>query len=316
MSQEIHVVIGSGQVGSVLAENLLAEGKKVRVVKRRASGAPKNAELVLGDAADAAFCRDAMRGAKAVYHVMNPPYDTRAWRKVLPVVMGNLIRAAGETGARLVVLDNLYALGKTGGLPMRGDSPQNPVSEKGKIRAEVSDALFRAHREGRVHAVSVRAADFYGPGGVLTGLGDYFWRPVLKGRAAPLLMNPETPHAYTYIGDVAKAMVFLGNAENDVLGKIWIAPTAQAESTRALIGRFSRIYGREIAFSVMPKALRKTLKWFVPILKEVDEMLYQWEEPFLLDDAPFRRRFGMEPTDPDVGARLTVEWAKAHYGGS
>ena len=52
----------------------------------------------------------------------------------------------------------------------------------------------------------------------------------------------------------------------------------------------------------------------VPLMREINEMLYQWDEPFVVDDRRFRERFGMHPTDADEAAQATVNWAKATYG--
>ncbi|MEW6690191.1 MAG: NAD(P)H-binding protein, partial [Pseudomonadota bacterium] len=114
---ELHVVFGAGQVGPLLALRLLEAGKQVRIARRSAAAAPRGVELMQGDAADAGFCARAAQGAAAVYHCMNPAYDARTWAALLPRWMDNLVAAAGRAGARLVVLDNLYMLGRPGGRP-------------------------------------------------------------------------------------------------------------------------------------------------------------------------------------------------------
>ena len=48
--------------------------------------------------------------------------------------------------------------------------------------------------------------------------------------------------------------------------------------------------------------------------KELKEMGYQWEQPFVADDSAFRAKFGVAPTPVADGARATVEWAKAAFG--
>jgi nucleoside-diphosphate-sugar epimerase len=105
------------------------------------------------------------RGASTVYHCMNPPYYARVWAELLPRYMENLIAAAGQNGARLVVLDNVYMLGRPQGKPLDEDTPPRPCSRKGEIRARVAERMWEAHRRGDVRATSGRASDFYGPGG-------------------------------------------------------------------------------------------------------------------------------------------------------
>src|SRR5215475_889855 len=141
MAEELHVLFGGGQVGYPLARILADRGKRVRIVKRSTGGLPEGVELAQGDAADLNFCVEAARGASTVYHCMNPPYYARVWTELLPRYMNNLIVAAGRSGARLVVLDNVYMLGRTQGKPLDEDTPPRPCSRKGEIRAKVAERM-------------------------------------------------------------------------------------------------------------------------------------------------------------------------------
>ena len=311
---KLHVVFGAGQVGSFLALELLAAGARVRVAKRSEEGIPEGAEPFLGDATEPAFCRQASEGADVVYHCMNPPYDTRAWAQLLPRWLENLVAAAGGTGARLVVMENLYMVGRGGDDPIDEDTPMNPSSRKGEIRARLAEQLFEAHRSGDVRAVSGRASDFYGPRGVGTHFAGAFWRPALRGKRAAFLPNPDTPHTYHYIPDVARGLATLGQADDDALGRHWMLPCAPAEPSRALVDRMGRALGRPVELRGMPRSMVKVLGWFMPLLGEIGEMLHQWDAPFMVDDRRFRARFETSATDPDEGAAATVTWAKREFG--
>src|SRR5262249_39813897 len=142
---ELHVLFGAGQVGYPLAARLLAARKRVRIAKRSSAHVPPGCEMALGDASDQAFCISAATGATTVYHCMNPPYSARLWAELVPRYMENLIAAAARTQARLVVLDNLYMLGRSGGRPLNEDTPMNPSSRKGEIRARAAERLYDAH---------------------------------------------------------------------------------------------------------------------------------------------------------------------------
>lgn len=313
MSGELHVVFGAGQVGEWLGRLLLQSGHQVRLVRKSAGGGPPGVTVVQGDATDAALCSEAARGASTVYHCMNPAYSTRAWAELLPLYMDNLIAAAGRTGARLVVLDNLYMLGQPNGRPLSEDSPPNPCSRKGEIRARVAEQLFDAHRRGDVLATAGRASDFYGPGAVRSHLGDPFWQPALAGKAARVLLDPDAIHTYHYVPDVAAGLLALGTAAADAYGQPWMLPCAPAGSLVELVARFSRALGREIEFVSLPRLMVKAVGLFVPLVREVDEMTYQWDEPFVVDDRRFRARFGQQHTDVDEAAAVTVAWARKHY---
>jgi nucleoside-diphosphate-sugar epimerase len=312
MTDELHIIFGGGQVGQPLARILRNRGLRVRMVKRSA-GTPEGIELMRGDATDPDFCRKAARGAAAVYHCMNPPYSARIWADVVPKYINNLIGAAGSSGARLVVLESVYMLGRTGGRPMNEDTPVNPCSRKGEIRAREAERLFEAHRRGEVRATAARASDYYGPGATLSHVGDQFWKPVIAGGRGRVLVNPETIHTYHYVPDVAAGLATLGTAGDDAYGKPWMLPCQPAESLRALVARLSPYLGRDIGLTVMPRWALRGLGLMVPMIREINEMLYQWDEPFVIDDRRFRAAFSAEPTAVERAAADTVEWAKEHY---
>jgi hypothetical protein len=246
---------------------------------------------------------------------MNPPYSAQVWADVIPKYIENLIAAAGSAGARLVVLESVYMLGRTGGRPMNEDTPMNPCSRKGEIRAREVERLFEAHRRGEVCATAGRASDFYGPGATLSHFGDQFWKPVLAGGRGRVVISPDAVHTYHYVPDVAAGLAALGTAGQDVYGKPWMLPCAPAESMRALVARFSQCLGRDIALTVLPRWAVKALGLAVPMMREVDEMMYQWDEPFVIDDRRFRATFHAEPVEPGRAAADTVAWARSYYGG-
>lgn len=314
MTTGVHVVFGAGQIGPLLAARLVAAGRRVRVV-RRSSGPIDVAgvEVLRGDALDAAFCAEAARGAEAVYHCINTPYFARVWAETLPRIQSNLVAAAGRVGARLVVLDNLYPYGRTGGRPMNEDTPQRPSSRKGEIRARLHDDLLEAVARGAVRAAVGRASDFFGPGaGAGSHLGERFWRGVLAGKSGQVIVNPDVPHTYHFTRDVAEGLAALGlDPGSDGL---WMLPCAPAITTRALVERFGAALGRPIAIRRVPPLVLSALSLVVPFVRELNEMAYQWEEPFVVDDARFRARFGDRATPLDRAARDTVAWAQATWG--
>lgn len=308
----LHVVFGSGQIGTPLAALLRDRGHRVRVV-RRSGGSVPGVEVRLGDAGDPAFAAEAAAGASAIYHAMNPPYFADVWARELPRLATSLLGAAARANARLVVLDNLYMLGNPNGAVMNESTPVNPCSRKGEVRARVAEQLFDAHRRGDARVVSGRASDFYGPGGVGTYFGDAFWPRVLAGQSAQVLSDPAITHTYHYTLDVAAGLAALGTAEDDVTGSWWMLPAQPAEPSAAMIRRFGAALGREVKVDRVPGFVLGAMGLFMPLMRELREMSYQFAAPFLVDDARFRARFGAAPTSLDDGARAMTEWATSHY---
>lgn len=309
----VHVVFGAGQIGPLVAQKLRERGRHVRIVRRSAGPvAIQGVEVVRGDAMDRSFCAAAVGDAGAVYHCINTPYFAKVWEETLPRIQENLVAASGKAGARLIVLDNLYAYGRTGGRMMDESMPQRPSSRKGAIRARLHDALMEAVARGDVQVAVGRASDFFGPSaGAGSHLGERFWRGVLAGRTGDVIVEPDTPHTYHFTRDVAAGLVALG-LDPDADG-LFMLPCEPAVSTRALVDRFAFALGRPIALRRLPPVLLSALGLVVPMMRELKEMQYQWEEPFVVSDAKFRARFGPLSTPLDQAAHETVEWARAIY---
>jgi nucleoside-diphosphate-sugar epimerase len=312
--RELHVVFGAGQVGPPLARLLAAAGHRVRLVRR--SDVPvsiPDVEAVRADARDAAAATEVVRGATSVYHCMNVAYFAATWAAELPRLLDGLIAATGRAGARLVVLDNLYAYGKPAGRRLTEATPFAPCSRKGEIRARLHQQLEAAVQRGEVRAVTGRAADFYGPGGVGTLFADRFWPSALAGKPTPMIVPLDQPHTYHFIPDVAAGLAALG--QDQAAAGTFMLPCQPAESTGALVNRLGEALGRPITATRMSPLLLKGLGLFIPILRELPEMAYQWEEPFEVDDARFRARYGPLVATRADAARQTVDWGRATFGG-
>lgn len=306
-----HVVLGSGQIGNALARALRAEGHDVVSVRRSAGGDADGLRVAAGNMADRAFAAEVARGAEVLYHVMNPAYHR--WADELPPLTEGVVHAAKTSGARLVVLDNLYAHGRMNGLPMREDSPQVPCSKKGALRKAMAERLLESHARGEIRVTIGRASDFVGPGIVQAHLGERFFQRVLSGKPGELLGPASMPHAFTYGPDVVRGLVALGR-EPKASGHVWHLPTLPARPIQDWTGALGRELGITIRTTVTPGWVLAMLGLFVPEMREFEEMRYQWEAPYLVDDTRFRESFGFEATPFETQVRETARWAAARYG--
>jgi nucleoside-diphosphate-sugar epimerase len=314
--RELHVVFGAGQIGTPLAERLVRAGHDVRVVRRTPGTPPAGATLRTGDAGDALFVAEAVRGARVVYHCMNPAYSTSTWAHELPRWRTALVAAAASAGARIVMLDNVYLLGRPNGQRLSEQSPIAPCSKKGEIRAREWQAWLAAHHKGDVRLVCGRASDFYGPGATLTYFGDAFMPAALGSGVARWLTRIDTPHTYHYTLDVAAGLAELGAAADADTGRWWMLPAAPAVSSQAMIDLLGEAMGQKLRVQAVPTLAIRGLSMFVPILRELGEMGYQWSEPFVVDDRAFRTRFSAKPTPLEQGVPAMLDWARQHYAAS
>lgn len=309
-SSPVHVVVGGGQIGQLTVELLAARGERVRQVYRRAKAERRdNVEVLPGDMTDPRFAETATQDATVVYDCSNPPYDR--WPELLLPLGRGVLHAARKAGASVVALDNLYLYGRPSG-PMRPDSPVQPCSRKGQLRAQLAEERLRAHERGEAPVTIVRASDFYGRGVTNALFGDHFFRRVLVGKSAQIFGDPDLPHSYTYGPDVAATLVSLGENERS-RGKVWHVPTALAESTRQLVNRFAEELGRPIPLFVVPRLLLRAIGCFNGLMRENVEMLYQWEVPYVLDSSGTEEIFGLRSTPFATAIPVTLAWARQHY---
>ena len=144
-----------------------------------------------------------------MYQTLNPEYHR--WAEDFPPLQRSVLAAAEANGARFVNMDNVYSYGRPGGQPLTEESPQEPHTRKGRVRLDMADELWAAHRAGRVEVVSGRASDYYGPGaGVASPLGDRVLGPVVAGKRVSLFGDPGLVHSYTYLPDIGEGLAVLG----------------------------------------------------------------------------------------------------------
>jgi len=312
-ANDLHVVFGAGQIGVPLAFELLRRGHQVRMVRRTPGVPPAGMTLRTGDAGDATFVAEATQGAVAIYHCMNPSYSASQWAQDLPRWRNALLASAARQNARVVLLDNLYMLGRPNGSKLSESSPIAPCSRKGEVRAREWQEWLAAHHRGDARVTCGRGSDFYGPGATQTYFGDAFMPKALSSGVAFTLTRLDTAHTYHYTLDVAAGLATLGEAADGDYGRWWMLPAAPAEPTQRLIDRLGSALGVELKVQAVPTLAMKGLGLFMPMLRELGEMGYQWSEPFVTDDRAFRGRFGGKPTSLDVGARAMAAWARQHY---
>ncbi|HVR20380.1 MAG TPA: NAD-dependent epimerase/dehydratase family protein [Polyangiaceae bacterium] len=306
----LHVIVGAGQIGPNIAARLLERGLRVRLVQRRtpSTAGLAGVETARADVSDPDSAARAFEGASVVYHTANPVY-TEWPRLLLPLTRG-IAAGATRAGAHLVVLDNLYMYGRAPGGVMREDTPVAPCSAKGELRAEAAHVLLTARDRGELAVTIGRASDFFGPGATLSAIfGPRFWQRALRGKPGEVFGDPNQPHSYSYVRDVADALVTLGTDER-AKNRLWHLPVNPAEPTRTTIARAARALGIELGAKRFAPRLLSLLGVVSPMLREVAEMTYQWEAPFVLDDSRFRDTFGVTATPWDPAMNETAAWGR------
>lgn len=309
-ARETHVVFGTGAIGATLIEDLHAAGHTVRGVNRSGrADVPDGVDVIAGDAADTEFSTHASKGADVVYLCLNAPYDQ--WAEMLPPLQRAVVAGARSTGAKLIVLENLYMYGPTDGKPLTEDLPYGATTRKGSLRAMMSLELMDAHKAGDVRVTIGRASDYFGPRGVLSSMGETVFRPAIAGEKSRLAGKLDLPHTYAYLPDIAKGLAVLG-VRDEALGRAWHLPNTETVTTGEFVGKVYRAAGNDPNMSGTPRFILKLVARKDPVVRELIEMLYEFEEPFVVDDTQFRDAFGAETTPLDDAIATTVAWFRAH----
>ncbi len=315
MTNEQHVIYGSGPVGTAVSEILVAQGKRVQVVTR--SGARKHllpqVEVVRGDATSPEDARRVCTGATHVYNCTNPP-DYHRWPEQFPPLQRGVLEGAAAAGAKLIVMENLYVYGPHDGAPMSEDMPMHGQGSRSSSRVQMTKALFAAHASGEVRAVSVRASDLLGPHVAESLVGERFFAPILAGKPAQLFANLDVPHSVSYIRDVGQALVNVGSNDR-ALGRAWHVPNAPAVTLREI----ARILGAQAngtpQLQALPRLVTRMLLPILalstPVLRGLEENLYISYEPYIVDHSQYAQLFGDHATPLAEAIRATAEWYRA-----
>jgi nucleoside-diphosphate-sugar epimerase len=307
---ELHVIFGTGPIGIAVMGELIAEGKKVRMISRSGRAeVPEEVELRAGDAADLEVTREMCQGAAVVYNCANPPYHK--WPELFPDLQNGILVGAATSGAKLVSMENLYMYGLTRGKPLTEDRPYDATTRKGMIRARMAEELMSAHESGRVRVTCARASDFFGPEARLAAMGERVFYPALAGKKAQVLGNPDLPHTLTYVPDIGRALVLLGK-KDEALGQTWHVPSPTTVTTRKFIEMVYAETGHKPKIKSVPRILIRFMGKFNPAMKELYEMLYLFEEPLVMDHSKFEQRFNFQATPLETAIKATVDWFRAH----
>jgi nucleoside-diphosphate-sugar epimerase len=226
---------------------------------------------------------------------------------VWPKIIQNVIHACSEGGIPLIFFDNVYMYGHVDG-PMTEDTPYNPCSRKGEIRAVIAHKIMDRVKEGRLTATIARAADFYGPGADSTSvLNLLVINKLAKGKMANWLGNDRVPHSYTFTPDTGKALYLLATDPSSY-NQVWHLPTTNPAPN-------GKEYVNMIAAALKVKPRNMNLNGFMvrmaglfdTTVAELREMMYQNNYPYIFDSTKFENHFNVKPTSYEEGIAQTLE---------
>lgn len=307
MAKPLAVILGAGPVGLTVGKLLVQKDHSVRFITRSGKQVPlEGTETLAADIRNPQALTAAAQGARILIHAAGIPYQD--WAREFPAMQSSILTAARSLGAVVVFAENLYSY-SGGSMPLNEHSEENPPTKKGTLRLDLSRQWLEAHRTGQVKAVSVRASDYFGPGATRSPnshFGARFFPSFEAGKSVAFLGVPDARHSFTYLKDYARALVDVA-LDPGSWGRVWICPSLGPTTARTVAELFAAEAGKSVKVGALPSTLVKLLGLFNPLIREVVEMLYQFEKEFTVDASEFEARFGWKATDLKTAVRETWE---------
>jgi nucleoside-diphosphate-sugar epimerase len=293
----MQTILGAGGIiGIELARALTAYTDNIRLVSRHPHKVNDNDKVHAADLTDPAQTAVAIRGSKIVYLTVGLPYRTKVWQQTWPLIMHNVIEGCKVYKAKLVFFDNIYMYDRNTLADMQEDNPINPPSKKGKIRAEIAQMLMDEVEQANIQALIARSADFYGPGTSTSLLMETVFKNFRQGKKANWFCSANHQHSFTYTPDAGKATALLGNSDS-AFNQVWHLPTdGNPLSGSEWIEAIAEAMIVESRYQVLNKSFIRILGLINSDLKELGEMLYQYDRDYFFNSAKFENAFQLRPT--------------------
>jgi len=305
----MQTILGAGTVGTELAKTLTKYTKKIRLVGINPKKVNESDELFQANLTNLEETIRAVEGSEVVYLTVGIPYSAKVWESEWPLVMQNVITACKKHNAKLVFFDNVYMYGKVADW-MTEETPVRPSSKKGEVRARVAEMLLQEVRNGKLKALIARSADFYGPNTPTSVLSVMVFGNLKKGKKPQWMLNDEVKHTFTYLPDAVRAMALLGNTES-AYNQVWHLPTDKNALTgKEIIKLATEAFGVKLQYTLLSKGMLRMAGFFIRVVKENIEMLYQNESDYLFDSSKFDHAFDFQVTPYKDGIMETVRSLK------
>ena len=307
MKTKTQVILGAGgAIGKDLAKELKKHTNKVRLAGRHPVAVNEDDELFTGDLVVPQKAEEAVKGADVAYLVVGLEYNTKTWQKLWPEVMKNVIGACIKHKTSLVFFDNIYMYNPETLNPMTEETEIRPQSKKGLVRAEIAQMILDEVKTGNLEALIARAADFYGPGINNSVLNEVVFTNLKAGKKANWFCSTSVKHNFTYTPDAAKATAMLGNTKS-AYGQVWHLPTAPAAPMQEWIDTFAKELDVKSKTRIVSKNIVSLAGIMVPIMRELKEMMYQYDRDYDFDSSKFETVFNIKPTPMEEGIKQVVK---------
>ena len=322
-----HVLVtgGTGFIGGHLVRQLIDNGNSVcvltRSVERARKNLPASTHLLEGDVTDPLICREAVSGAKTVFHLaaahQEPGIRDERYHEVHVEGTRHLLEASKSEGVeRFVHCSTVGVIGNVGKTPADETWPHKPEEVYQSTKSEAEMLALKFHRETGLPVVVARPTATYGPHDMrLLKL----FKMINSGRFV-MLGSGNVNYHMVFIDDAVRALCLLAE-HPDAVGEVFNL----AGSEYCTLNNLVRLIADELGVS--PPRLRLPA-WPVQVIGSVVEKvciplgveppIYRRRVDFFTKNRAFsidkiRDRLQFEPsTTLKAGIMKTIEWYRSH----
>ena len=310
----MQTILGAGgSIGTELALELKKYTDRVRIVSRNPEKVNDNDELIKADLTDPEATKKAVEGSEVVYLTVGLPYFYKVWNKAWPLIMNNCINACKLYGAKMVFFDNIYLYDREQFNYLDENTTVAPSSKKGEVRANIAEKFMNAVNSKEIEGLIARSPDFIAIKNSIPV--EMVYKSLVQGKRAQWFSTFNKKHTFIYAPDAARASALLGNTP-EAYGQVWHLPSIEEKLTGdQWIDLFARHMQLDAKKMTIPIWLTKTMGIFVPIMKELGEMAYQYDRDYIFVDKKFREKFDFQTVSADEAVSQIVSLLNQNFSG-
>lgn len=312
MMRKALVIGATGGTGAAITEELVKRGISVTAfgrsrgkLERLAAGLghPGHLTLAVGDAMAPGDIASAAADVEVLFHCANVPYHEME-KRLIP--LGEAVMEAAEgLGLKVVVVDGIYPYGRRQAELVTEEHPKQPHTRKGKTRLRFGEMVLGSRWQS-ARPLIVRLPDYYGPTANEASYLGSTLEAIAAGKPALFIGNMRVPREYVYLPDAAEMIVEIAMRDTPY-GQEWNIPGAGVISGADIVRIARKAAG--VRKSVIPvgRLGLSLIGAFVPVMKEIVEMLYLTEEPLRISTAKYERLIGPIAATPyEEGIATTI----------
>ena len=257
-----HLVLvtgGAGFIGRALVTALLAEGRRVRVLVRRANAAASlaalGAESMVGDLLDPAAIQRAADGVTSVFHLAGrlhaPAVPAQEYQRLhVDATVALLEACAGNRLESFVLCSTTGIHGPTGPAPTREDDPGHPQNAYETTKADAERAAIVVASRAALPLIIARPGLVYGPGDRhLLG-----WFRSIRAGYYRVIGSGENKLHPIFIDDTVRALRLCAAARQPA-GRAYHLVGSRAVTMRELSDAIGTAVGRAVPRTHLPASL-------------------------------------------------------------